>query len=65
MARVTTLRDLVIKADPDYVRERDWVTEYVFSAQKRGGGRAGELTHEGGVRVFRARESKRGAYADD
>jgi hypothetical protein len=64
--RVTTLRDLVIQADPDYVRERNWVTEYEVSAPgRRPTGRAGELIDEGGRRVFRGYEPRRGAYADD
>jgi hypothetical protein len=64
--RVTTLRDLVIQADPDWNREKNYVTEYEVSAPgRRPSGRAGELIDESGRRVFKAYEPRRGAYADD
>jgi hypothetical protein len=64
--RVRTLLDLVIQADPDYVRERNYVTEYEVSAPgRRPTGRAGEYIDESGRRVFKAYEPQRGAYSDD
>lgn len=62
--RVTTYRDLVIKSDPDFVRESREVIEYECTTPA-GRGVAEDRTHEGGRRVFRAIEAQRGAYADD
>lgn len=56
-------RDLVIRANPDHVRDSRYVVEYEFSVA---GNRAGdERTHEGNRRVFRANYDVRGAYAPE
>jgi hypothetical protein len=48
--RVTTLRQEVIKADPEFMQESEQPVEYEFS---------------GGKRKFRGRYKHRGAYAED
>ena len=61
-SRTTTLRALVVQADPDWVRNSRWVVEFEFSAS--GWRQAGdERTHEGGKRVFYADYQTRGPYA--
>ena len=48
--RTTTLRNEVVKADPEFMQESENPVEYEFG---------------GGKRKFRARYKHRGAYAED
>jgi hypothetical protein len=52
-------RDLVIRANPDHVRDSRYMTEYEFTAWPGGDPRY----HEGNKRVFKANYDERGAYA--
>ena len=56
---VTTWRDLVIRADPDHVRDSRINIEYQFTSVS---GRGRPETHEGGFRVFRGDYKRRGPY---
>lgn len=55
--RRTTLRQLVVKLDPNWVRDSRRIREYVF-----GGGRGEQGGKE---RVFEANYRNRGAYAEE
>lgn len=60
MAKETTWRDMILKADPHHIRNSRVVTEYEFSAP---GGRGFDpRIHEEGQRVFRGDYTKRGPY---
>lgn len=53
-------RNIVIAADPDWPRNKRFVTEYEFTAA----GRAGDdRTHEDGKRVFKGNYDIRGPYS--
>ena len=56
-------RELVIRANPDHVRDSRYMVEYEFSVA---GNRDGNPeTHREGKRVFRANYDVRGAYAPE
>lgn len=56
--RETTWRDLVIQADPEFIRDSRIVTEYEFSSPPGGN----PDTHDRGFRVFCGDYTKRGGY---
>lgn len=60
---ITDFRSLVVKADPDWVRDRRYVIEYEFPGSA-GGTSGDERTHEGSTRVFRGNYDQRGPYGD-
>lgn len=57
--RETTWRDMVLRANPDHVRESRLVVEYQFTPATRG---RDSRTHEDGYRVFRGDYMRRGPY---
>lgn len=57
--RVFSWMDLVIRSNPEHVRESRFAIEYEFTAPS---GRGDPKTHEDGRRVFRANYDVRGAY---
>lgn len=60
----TDWRSIVVKADPDWNRDRRYVNEYEFTSRGTASDSAGEKTHEGQRRVFRGYYDRRGPYAD-
>lgn len=65
MTRTITrdFRSLVIRADPDWPRDKRFVTEYEFTAPSSPSG--DPRTHEGGQRIFKGFYDQRGPYAED
>lgn len=58
--------DIINRADPEHNRNKRYMIEYEFSAPGGGlGKRNSELTHEGGMRVFRGNYDERGPYAPE
>ncbi len=52
---------LVVQADPDFNKDSRINVEYEFTSRQT----RTDLTHERGLRVFRADYQSRGAYSDD
>jgi hypothetical protein len=60
--RTTTLRALVVQADPEHTKESRYVIEYRFTSPGRAVGN--QQVQEAGQRVFRGDYQTRGPYAD-
>lgn len=61
----TNWRALVLQADPDFVRDSRFVTEYEFSSPSGFRDGTNKEIHQNGLRIFKGDYQKRGPYATD